>query len=126
MWFRADSTNGYIHELEIYLRENLGKRVVLDLARKHTGRLHGIYFDIFFGSVNLLIQLQKGVNACGTTRKDRQNVPKVELDKVLKRGKWITSYLRHVRKVDEQKKGSCSFKFSKSYKHSSYNQKGQN
>ena len=56
----------------------LGKRVVLDLARRLEGKKYHLYFDNFFSSVSLLdTLLQKGIYAYGTARQNYRNFPEV-------------------------------------------------
>jgi len=55
-WGLADSANGYLLKCEIYkgrkeIRQQdllLGEQVVLQLTENFWGKLHHIYFDIFF------------------------------------------------------------------------------
>ena len=82
VWCRADSHNGYMCEVQVYtgkgddVEGGLGKRVVLDLARKLEGKKYHLYFDNFFCSVSLLATLlQRGLYACGTTRQNYKDFP---------------------------------------------------
>ena len=82
VWCRADAHNGYMCEVQVYTGKSgvveggLGKRVVLDLARRLEGKKYHIYFDNFFSSVSLLESLlQKGLYACGTARQNYRGFP---------------------------------------------------
>ena len=55
----------------------LGKRVVVDLARRLEGKKYHLYFDNV-SSVSLLdTLLQKGIYACGTARQNYRDFPEV-------------------------------------------------
>ena len=93
-WVRADSS-GYVCKFEIYTGKkgnspetNLGPRVVKDLTEELTGKNHQVYFDNFFTSVPLMIELRrKNIFACGTVRKKRRGLPVSTIDdKKMKRG----------------------------------------
>lgn len=83
VWTRADSINGYVCELQIYLgkvgntaEKQLGARVVKDLTRALVGKYYTIYCDNFFTSAKLFEDLYSdGVYACGTLRSDRVGYP---------------------------------------------------
>ena len=89
VWVRADSNNGYFSQFEVYTGEKkgavehqLGTRVVKDLTEDLQGKWHHAYFDNFFTSHNLLVDLERrGIYGCGTARKDRRGFPE-ELKKV--------------------------------------------
>lgn len=93
VWVRADES-GYICEFQIYTgkighlpEKDLGRRVVNDLT-KELKNYHRIYFDNYFTSVPLLIDLkQKNLNACGTLKKGKKFLPNDFIDdKKLHRG----------------------------------------
>ena len=64
------------------VKHQLGTRVVKDLTEDQHRKWHHAYFDNFFTSHNLLVDLEKrGIYGCGTARKDRRGFPK-ELKKV--------------------------------------------
>ena len=82
VWCRADAHNGYMCEVQVYTGKSdsaesgLGKRVVLDLARRLEGKKYHLYFDNFFSSVSLLdALLGKGLYACGTARQNYRDFP---------------------------------------------------
>lgn len=94
VWIRADEY-GYICEFQIYTgkvnnkSENLlGERVVKDLSRALVHKHYRIYFDNYFSSVDLMSCLRTdGILACGTVRKDRKDLPKIqEADKSMSSG----------------------------------------
>jgi len=85
IWERADDY-GYICEFQIYTgkiqnkSENLlGERVLKDLSRDLVHKNYCIFFDNFFTTVELMSSLlTDGILACGTVRKDRKNLPKIQ------------------------------------------------
>ena len=93
IWMRADATNGYISEFYAYTGKegdntevNLGAKVVMSLTKKLTGLYHHVYFDNYFTSISLLINLLKiGIYNCGTMRTNRKGSPD-DLKAVAKKG----------------------------------------
>ena len=93
IWMRADATNGYISEFYVYpgkeggnIEVNLGDKVVMSLTKKLTGLYHHVYFDNYFTSISLLINLLKiGIYSCGTMRTNRKGSPD-DLKAVAKKG----------------------------------------
>ena len=80
VWVRADSSNGFISDLDVYAGKdgsataNLGTKVVERLSRVLVGGCYHLYFDNF--SLSLFDSLlADGMYACRTFRKDRQGVP---------------------------------------------------
>lgn len=75
---------GYINQFQIYegkragiVEKILGYRVIKELTEGLENKNYVIYCNNFFSSVNLMIYLQtKNIQACGTTRADRQFFPK--------------------------------------------------
>ena len=58
------------------VEKGLGKRVVKDLTGDLKGKNHHVYFDNFFTSLDLIVDLEKdGIYSCGTARKDRKGFP---------------------------------------------------
>ena len=95
VWCRADSHNGYMCEVQVYTGKSdsaesgLGKRVVLDLARRLK---YHLYFDNFFSSVSMLdTLLGKGLYACGTARQNYRDFP----DALRMSGKSQREMIRH-------------------------------
>ena len=93
VWTRADATNGYISEFYVYtgkegnrVETHLGTRVVKSLTNQLTGLYHHVYFDNYFTSISLLLDLLKeGIYSCGTMRTNRKGSPG-GLQAVAKRG----------------------------------------
>ena len=57
----------------------LGERVIKDLSRDLVQKHYHIFFDNFFMTVDLMTSLlTDGILACGTVRKDRKNLPKIQ------------------------------------------------
>ena len=85
VWCLGDSTNGYIHNFQVYTGRadtdrdeefGLGARVVLSLTEPLHGRHHHVYCDNFFTSAALLINLlQNGTYGCGTVRQNSKDFP---------------------------------------------------
>ena len=84
VWVRADSTNGYACEFQVYVGRphgvrtevGLGKRVVLDLTRRLAGTRSHIYFDNYFTSVQLLEELSaRNLYRCGTVKSIAVGLP---------------------------------------------------
>ena len=79
IWMRADATNGYISEFYVYTGKEggntevkLGAKVVMSLTKKLTGLYHHVYFDNYFTSISLLINLLKiGIYSCGTMQTEK-------------------------------------------------------
>ena len=98
VWCRADAHNGYMSEIQVYTGRSdsaeggLGKRVVLDLAKRLEGKKYHLYFDNFFSSVSLLeTLLGRGLYACGTARQNYRDFPET----LKMRGKSKTEMERH-------------------------------
>ena len=93
VWMRADAESGYVSALEVYtgkkgdnVEQGLGSKVVLSLTEDLKNTYRHIYFDNFFCSAGLLINLFKaGLYGCGTTRVNRKGFPP-ELKKHTKKG----------------------------------------
>ena len=88
----ADSHNGYISEFQVYVgktgdsEKRLGSIVVKDLTEKLTHEYYHIYFDDFFSSPLLLVELsENGLYGCGTMRMNRRGFPD-ELKNILNAG----------------------------------------
>ncbi len=82
VWVLGDSHNGYFCKLQVYtgktdsVEKGLGARVVKELTADLHGKHHHAYFDNFFTSQQLLVDLENdGVYGCGTARKDRRGFP---------------------------------------------------
>ena len=95
VWVRADSTNGYACEFQVYVGRppgvktevGLGKRVVLELTEKLIGKRSHIYFDNYFNSVGLQEKLlERQLYGCGTVKSNVTGVPEMMRVKKRKRG----------------------------------------
>ena len=83
IWVRADAQNGYISAFEVYTgkkegstEHGLGANVVMSLTEQLHNTHHHVYFDNFFSSVDLLLNLYKrGLYGCGTMRTNRKGFP---------------------------------------------------
>ena len=85
VWMRAEAVNGYVSGFEVYtgkksdsVEKGLGATVVKTLSddMHHTHR--HLYFDNFFSSVDLLLDLFRvGLYGCGTLRSNRRGFPEV-------------------------------------------------
>ena len=102
VWVRADEY-GYICEFQMYTgkignktESLLGERVIKDLSQVLAHKNYRIYFDNYFTTVNLMASLlNDGILACGTVRKDRKDLPKIqEVEKNMSPGdsEFRTSY----------------------------------
>ena len=93
MWALADAHIGYISAFDVYTGKTantqevgLGTRVVKTLCHNFRDSQQHIYFDNFFTSVGLLIDLSKmGLYGCGTLRTNRKGFP-ITLKDVAKKG----------------------------------------
>lgn len=80
---QADGSNGYVSAFQVYTRKvgnstehGLGAKVVKSLAADLSGSYRHVYFDNYFSSVDLLLNLQcSGLYGCGTLRSNRKGFP---------------------------------------------------
>lgn len=102
VWVRADQF-GFVCEFQIYTgkvngkpEKFLGERVVKDLSRDLEHKNYFFYFDNFFTTIQLMLDLKSsGILACGTVRKDKKDLPKNQKkDKDMSAGdsEYRTSY----------------------------------
>ncbi|XP_064596339.1 piggyBac transposable element-derived protein 4-like [Liolophura sinensis] len=83
VWQLADSSNGYVYQMEVYTgKQDTGRevglawRVVWDLTRVLSGKSHHIYMDNYFSSPQLYQDLLKDdLYGCGTCRLNRKGWP---------------------------------------------------
>ena len=83
VWARADASNGYVSAFQVYTGKSgdttehgLGARVVKDLTVDLKDTHRHIYFDNYFSSVDLLLDLfRNGLYECGTLRTNRKGFP---------------------------------------------------
>ena len=93
IWMRADSKTGYVSQFCVYegktknmVEKGLGANVVMNLIDSIHGHYHHVYFDNFFTSVDLLLNLlRRGTYGCGTMRQDRKGFP-THLKPFIKKG----------------------------------------
>lgn len=92
VWVRADATNVFVSELQVYVGKvsnktetGLGRRVVESLTERLNGKNHYVYFDNYFSSIPLLLSLsQNGLYGCGTMNSNRKGFPTQFLPKLKK------------------------------------------
>ena len=102
--------------MAMYTSENfLGERVIKDLSRDLVQKHYHIFFDNFFTTVDLMISLLTDeILACGTVRKDRKNLLKIQQqpDKGMSPGdsEFRTSYkgVRWLKWIDKKPVNSLS------------------
>ncbi|XP_049945780.1 piggyBac transposable element-derived protein 2-like [Schistocerca serialis cubense] len=96
VWIMANET-GYVSKFQLYtgkisqeVEKCLGARDVKHLSSELTGKHHKLYFDNYFTSVPLMLDLKKqGIYACATVRKGRAGFPKdFENEKNMSRGEF--------------------------------------
>ena len=82
VWVLGDSNNGYFSRFEVYSGRGearvvgFGIHVIKNLTKELKNRNHHVFFDNFFASYQLLVDLEKdGLYGCGTARKDRMEFP---------------------------------------------------
>ncbi|KAK7788744.1 hypothetical protein R5R35_000768 [Gryllus longicercus] len=90
----CDCQTGFVLDFIVYTGattdielHNLGKSgdIVATLLKPYLGRGHTLYVDNWYASPDLFLWLHEhATNACGTVRRNRRNMPKLE--KKLKRG----------------------------------------
>ena len=94
-WFCCLSKSGYLYQMDIYLGRKqttncnlgLGEEVVLQLTKDLERSFCTVYFDNFFNSPKLIEKLfQKGIYGIGKVRANREQIPKMNDDKQMKRG----------------------------------------
>ena len=93
VWARADSSNGYVSAFQVYVgrqggtaEQGLGSKVVKTLCEDLYGTNRHVYFDNYFSSVDLLLDLlRNGLYGCGTLRSIRKGFPS-QLKEPLKKG----------------------------------------
>ena len=84
VWARADATTGYVSAFEVYTgkkgntsEKGLGAKVVKSLCTELYNSYRHIYFDNYFASVDLALDLlRSGLYNCGTLRSNRKRFPK--------------------------------------------------
>ena len=88
VWVLGDSQTGFFSKFDVYCgkgtspKKSMGAHVVKTLTEPLKGKFHHVYFDNYFMSAKLSMDLEKdGVYACGTARKDCWGFPE-ELKRV--------------------------------------------
>ena len=83
-WVKADASNGYVSQFVVYTGRDasadtkipLATRVVQKLMEPNLHMNHHLYVDNFYSSPDLFLWLNdRGVQACGTVRKNRLGFP---------------------------------------------------
>ena len=93
VWGLADAHIRYISVFQVYtgktgnsVEKGLGSNVVKTLCKPYENTYRHIYFDNYFISANLMIDLAKmGLYGCGTLRRNRKGFPQ-SLKKISKQG----------------------------------------
>ena len=106
VWVMAESSTGYVNNFQAYTGAIVGKtetglahRIVSDLAQPYFGSNLCVYMDNFYTSVKLLLDLQgRGVQACGTVRAGRKDLPK---NKELTKAAGLTKHAFNVAQRDD-------------------------
>uniref|UniRef100_A0A8C5BAP3 PiggyBac transposable element-derived protein domain-containing protein n=1 Tax=Gadus morhua TaxID=8049 RepID=A0A8C5BAP3_GADMO len=106
VWVMAESSTGYVNNFQVYTGAIVGKtetglahRIVSDLAQPYFGSNLCVYMDNFYTSVKLLLDLQgRGVQACGTVRAGRKDLPK---NKELTKAAGLTKHAFNVAQRDD-------------------------
>jgi hypothetical protein len=96
VWAMSDAVNGYVSEFQVYtgkkkdsVERNLGSSVVKTLTQPYYNTYRHLYFDNFFSSIQLLLDLLKsGLYGCGTTRTNRKGFP-AALKPLAKKGRLL-------------------------------------
>ena len=99
IWALCEALTGYCLQYQIYTgaeegttEKGLTSRVVLDLMKQYEEKNHHLYFDNFYTSLSLMLDLsKKNIYACGTLRTNRAKLPKEFIHKDLSVGE--SSYL---------------------------------
>jgi hypothetical protein len=113
IWMLCTSYLVYVYDFNIYggkkdavQRSNngLGYDVVMNLIQSLEAKYHTLYFDRFFTSTKLILDLlKKGMYACGTVMKNRKHLPEE-----IKRLQLKTQGESSVFQCNEERKILCS------------------
>ena len=93
VWALAVAINGFISMFQVYtgkhgntVQKGLGANVISTLTKPYIKTFRHVYFDNFFTSVDLLLDLyQSGLYGCGTVRTNRKSFPQ-QLKPIVKKG----------------------------------------
>ena len=80
IWMIADADTGYVLKFNVYegkcgntIQKGLAANVVMNLTENYYCRYHHIFFDNYFTSIDLMLNLlRRGTYSCGTMRSDRK------------------------------------------------------
>ena len=83
VWARAEASSGYVSAFQVYtgkqggtVETGLGAKVVKTLTEDLKGTHRHLFFDNYFSSVDLLLDLHReGLYGCGTLRANRKGFP---------------------------------------------------
>ncbi|XP_053964120.1 piggyBac transposable element-derived protein 4-like [Anastrepha ludens] len=95
VWIKC-AESGYCLDFDIYtgkegdkVQVDLGGKVVRQFCEDLKYKNHKVFFDNYFNSYFLQVDLRKdNVLACGTVNSNRKNLPKLKDDKDLSRGQY--------------------------------------
>lgn len=118
VWMLSTSYLGYVYNFNVYGGRNdavertnngLGYDVVMNLIRPLKEKFHVLYYDRFFSSVQLILDLlKKKTYACGTVLKNRKRLPLELRHDQLKTQGEIIAY-----QCNEEKQVLCSSWYDK-------------
>ena len=84
VWARADSTNGYVSQIDVYVGKpvggqrdvDLGRKVIRKMTKNIEGKHHHVYFDNYFNGVKLHEELvENKLYGCGTVKANAVGLP---------------------------------------------------
>lgn len=83
VWMRADAVSGYVSAFQVYsgkkgnnTEKGLGSKVVKHLTEDLQNTYRHVYFDNYFASVDLALDLHRaGLYSCATLRSNRKGFP---------------------------------------------------
>ena len=99
-WFCCGAKSGYLYEFNMYVGKKgntelgLGESAVISLCQKLKDRYCYVFFDNYFTSPTLLVELlQMGMYATGTVMASRKHITILKQDKEMKRGEndWFSA-----------------------------------
>ena len=83
VWMRADAVSGYVLAFQVYsgkkgndTEKTLGSKVVKHLTEELQNTYRHVYFDNYFASADLALDLHRsGLYCCATLRSNRKGFP---------------------------------------------------
>ena len=83
VWMRADAVSGYVSAFQVYsgkkgndTEKTLGSKVVKHLTEELQNTYRHVYFDNYFASADLALDLHRsGLYCCATLRSNRKDFP---------------------------------------------------